>query len=163
MRQWPCLAAACLTSAALLCGASAGAATVVVPMGTTVRLATAQPLSSKTNVKGDLVPLTVIDDVRVGDQLAIPAETAAVGQIIDARAKGAMGMSGRLVIRPLYLQVNGRTVRLTGFEREKGSVEAGAVVGMAVLGAAGFTGRSVNIPAGTPLLAMTEKTAVLEQ
>lgn len=131
-------------------------------MGTDVRLATAQPLSSKTNVKGDLVSLTVTEDVRIGDLVAIPAGTAAVGQISDARAKGAMGMNGRLVIRPLYLQVNGRTVRLTGAEREQGSVEAGAVVGMAVLGPV-FTGRSVNIPAGTLVWAMTEKTAVLEQ
>jgi hypothetical protein len=73
-----------------------------------------------------------------------------------------MGMNGRLVIRPLYLQVHGRTVRLAGSEREKGSVEAGAVIGMAVLGPL-FTGRSATIPAGTPMLAMTERTAVLDQ
>jgi hypothetical protein len=152
----------CIATAGLLCGSRAEAATVVVPMGTDVRLATAQPLSSKTNVKGDLVPLTVTDDVRIGDQVVIPAGTAAVGQISDARAKGAMGMNGRLVIRPLYLQVKGRTIRLAGAEREKGSVAAGAVVGMAVLGPA-FTGRSANIPAGTPVLAMTERTALLDQ
>jgi hypothetical protein len=152
----------CIATAGLLCGSRAEAATVVVPMGTDVRLATAQPLSSKTNVKGDLVPLTVTDDVRIGDQVVIPAGTAAVGQISDARAKGAMGMNGRLVIRPLYLQVKGRTIRLAGAEREKGSVAAGAVVGMAVLGPA-FTGRSANIPAGTPVLAITERTALLDQ
>ena len=155
-------AALCLASLGLVCGTTAGAATIILPMGTDVRLATAQPLSSKTNVKGDLVQLTVAADVRIGDQVVIPAGTVAVGQISDARAQGAMGMSGRLVIRPLYLQVHGRTVRLTGSEREKRSVEAGAVIGMAVLGPA-FTGRSANIPAGTLVLAMTEKSAVLEQ
>jgi len=155
-------AVVCIASAGLLCGTQAEAATVVVPMGTDVRLATAQPLSSKTNVKGDLVHLTVAENVRIDDHVVIPAGTPAVGQISDARAKGAMGMNGRLVIRPLYLQVNGRTVRLTGSEREKGSVAAGAVVGMAVLGPA-FTGRSANVPVGTPILAMIEKTAVLGQ
>jgi hypothetical protein len=162
MKLWPIHAAICIASAGLFCGTSAAAATIVVPMGTEVRLATAQPLSSKTSIKGDFVPLTVTDDVRIGDQLVIPAGTAAVGQISDARAKGAMGMNGRLVIRPLYLQVHGRTVRLAGSEREKGSVEAGAVIGMAVLGPL-FTGRSATIPAGTPMLAMTERTAVLDQ
>jgi hypothetical protein len=154
-------AAICIASAGLVCS-SADAATVVVPMGTDVRLATAEPLSSKTSVKGDLVPLTVTEDVRIGNYVIIPAGTAAVGQISDARTKGAMGMSGRLVIRPLYLQVHGRTVRLTGSERAKGSVEPGAVVGMAVVGPA-FTGRSAVIPAGSPVLAMTEKTTDLDQ
>ena len=152
----------CIASAGLIWSTPAEAATVVVPMGTDVRLATAQPLSSKTNVKGDLVPLTVTEDVTIEGRVVIPAGTPAVGQISDARAKGAMGMNGRIVIRPLYLQVNGRTVRLTGSEREKGSVAAGAVVGMAVLGPA-FTGRSANIPIGTPVLAMTEKTTTLGQ
>ena len=161
MRGWSAQAAVCIASAGLVCSSAEGAS-IVVPMGTDVRLATAQPLSSKTSVKGDLVPLTVTEDVRIGDHVVISAGTAAVGQISDARAKGAMGMTGRLVIRPMYLQVHGRTVRLTGSEREKGSVEAGAVAGMALLGPA-FTGRSASIPIGTPILAMTERTVVLEQ
>jgi hypothetical protein len=141
--------------------ASAQVAPITLVAGTEVRLVTAEPLSSKRQVKGDLVRLTVADDVRVGATIVIPSGTEAVGQVIDARAKGAMGMNGRLVVRPLYVRIGERTVRLTGSEREKASIEPGAVLGMVALGSAAFTGRSAEIPAGTPLRAMVERTVTL--
>jgi len=150
-------------TAALLALAPACATPVTLVLGTEVKLATTEPLSSKSNVKGDLVPLRVTEDVLVDGKIVIPAGTAAVGQIVDARAKGAMGMNGRLVLRPLYLQINGRTVRLTGVEQEKGSVSAGAVIGMVTLGTAAFTGRSASIPIGTPVTAAVEKDAMVDQ
>jgi hypothetical protein len=123
---------------------------VTLPMGTEIALVTVTPLSSKTNVKGDLIALKTADDVRVSGQLVIPAGTDATGQISDAQAKGAMGMSGRLAVRPLFIRIGDRTVRLGGATSEKASVTAGAVVGMVVL-TPGFTGRSASIPPGTRL------------
>jgi hypothetical protein len=152
------VAAACL--AAVAAPALAGQP-VTLPVGTVVPLVTTTPLSSKVNVKGDMVPLRTARDVVIDGRVAIPADTEAVGQIADARAKGAMGMSGKLTLRPLYLEIGGRVVRLTGAAVEKGEVDPGAVVGMVLL-TPGFTGRSATIPAGTPVAAMVEKAVAVE-
>ena len=114
---------------------------VTLPMGTEIALVTVTPLSSKINVKGDLITLKTADDVKVSGQLLIPAGTDAIGQISEAQAKGAMGMSGKLAVRPLYIRIGDRTVRLGGAISEKASVTTGAVIGMAVL-TPGFTSAS---------------------
>ena len=129
--------------------ASAGQ-TATLPLGTEIKLETATPLSSKTSVKGDLIALKTIEDVSAGGHRLIPAGTDVVGQVSDARAKGAMGMSGKLAIRPLYIRMGDVTVRLGGAASEKASAEAGAIVGMVIL-TPGFTGRSAAIPQGAKL------------
>ncbi|SFP47165.1 hypothetical protein [Sphingomonas rubra] len=148
--------------ASLVVSTAAAASPVTIPAGTSVRLVTAQPLSSKTQVKGDLVALRTAEDVRVGDVVAVPKGTAATGQVAEARAKGAMGMAGRLEIRPLYLTLDGRTVRLAGAEGEHGGVQPGAILGM-LLVAPLFTGKSAVIPEGTPLRAVVAKTVILDR
>lgn len=152
-----------LVLAGLVSGTMAMAQTVVVtvPIGTPVILATETDLSSTSNVKGDMVPLRVAEDVVVGGRVVIRRGAEATGQIVDARAKGAMGMSGRLILRPLYAKVADRVVRLSGQAADKASVSAGAVIGTVALGIPAFTGRSARIVAGTRVPAMVEKTVLL--
>lgn len=138
----------------------AHAAPITLPIGTPVRLLTVQPLSSKTQVKGDLVALRTAEDVLVDGVVAIPAGTPAVGQVSDARAKGAMGMGGKLLLQPLYLRLRARVVRLSGSTDEHGGVQAGAVIGM-VLVAPVFTGKSATIPAGSSVPSFVAKTVVV--
>lgn len=146
--------------ALLVAPVAADAREVTLRFGTAVPLATSAPLSSKTQVKGDMVALVTTEDVVADDVVVIPKGTAATGQVIDARAKGGLGVSGRLVVRPLYLQVGDRTIRLSGGAQDSANVSAGQVAGMALLSPV-FSGRSANIPAGTPMPAMVEKTIVL--
>lgn len=136
--------------------AARDAASVTLPMGTEIPLVTATTLSSKTSAKGDFVVLETAADVQVEDHLVIAAGTKVTGQVTDAQAKGALGMSGRLAIRPLYLRVGDVTVRLGGASSGKGSVTAGAVAGMVFL-TPGFTGRSAVLPQGTPLSGFVER------
>lgn len=143
--------------AGLMASIASAAQTVSLNSDTEVRLETIAPLTSKTSVKGDLVPLRTTADVIVDGKIIVPGGTPAVGQVSDARAKGALGMSGRLVIQPLYLTVQNTTIRLLGNTSNHGSVTAGAVIGMAVL-TPGFTGRSATIPAGTPIIAYVAHT-----
>jgi len=133
---------------------------VSLPVGTNIPLVTVSALSSATNVKGDLVALKTEDDVLIDGAIAIPKGTEAIGQIADAQAKGALGMSGRLVIRPLYLRLGSTVVRLSGAMTGKGSVATGAVVGLVMLNP-GFTGRSATVPAGTKVGAIVEKSVTL--
>lgn len=147
----------------LLSGCSAAGAqtaAITVPLGTPVMLATTTDLSSRSNVKGDMVPLRVDEDVAIDGRRVIARGTEAVGQVIDARAKGAMGMSGRLVLRPLYVRAGERVVRLSGQSIDKASVTAGAVIASVAVGPV-FTGRSASIPSGTRLSAVVEKTVQL--
>lgn len=154
MRWWafPLLALAALPSTACLATGRA----VTLTAGLEIPLVTAQPLSSRTNVKGDMVALVTAADVSVDGVVVIPKGAQATGQVVDARAKGAMGMSGRLVVRPLYLRIGDTTVRLAGVSSRKAGVEAGAIVGM-VLIAPVFTGRSAVIPPGTAMPATVER------
>jgi len=140
-------------------GASAQAGektTAVLPMGTEIPLVTAGPLSSKTNFKGDIVALKTAKDVRVEGHVVILSGSDVVGQVSDARAKGAMGMTGKLVIRPLFIRLGDRTVRLSGVAQQKASVDSGAIVGMVLL-TPGFTGRSATIPQGTRVVSYVER------
>lgn len=141
---------------------AATAAPVTLPIGTAVALRTVETLSSRKSAKGDPVKLETTKDVLVGGRVAVAKGTPATGQITEMRAKGAMGMSGRLSIRPLYLRVGDATVRLAGAVSKKSSVDAGAVVGMVALGAPMFTGRSAEVAAGTPVDAVVEKTVLVE-
>lgn len=148
-----------LAEAALSCvtlAAAEPAKPVTLQAGDPVVLETVSQLSSKTSVKGDLIDLRVIRDVIADGRVAIPAGTAAKGQIADARAKGGLGMSGRILVRPLYLETNGQIVRLRGRTTEKGSLSAGGVVGLVILTPA-FSGRSAVIPAGTEVPGEIEK------
>ncbi len=141
--------------------AAAQAPGVTVPIGTPVALATTVELSSKSNVKGDMVPLRVEEDVVVAGRVVLPRGSDAMGQIADARAKGAMGMSGQLLVRPLYARIGDRIVRLSGRAADRASVTAGAIIGTVALGMPVFTGRSASIPAGTRLPAVVERTVIL--
>lgn len=131
-----------------------------VLMGTPVRLVTAQPLSSKIQVKGELVALLTAEDVVIDGVVAIPKGTAATGQVSDARMKGTMGMGGRLTLRPLYLRLGNQTVRLTGSTDDSGGVQPGAVIGTALV-APFFTGKSAVIPEGSSLQSYVAKTVVV--
>lgn len=144
---------------ALAATADAGAP-VTVPAGTPIQLETRLPLSSKTHVKGDKVLLRVSADLVVGGRLVIPAGTEAVGDVSDAQERGGFGTSGRLVVRPLYLVVGGRHVRLAGHTAERARPGAGTAIGVVVLTPL-ISGRSAQIAAGTPIDATTLRDVVL--
>ena len=140
--------------------APAEAPPLVVRLGTPVPMATVAPLSSRTHAKGDLVELRTAGDVVIDGAVAIPRDTAAVGQVAESRDTGGMGTTGHLAIRPLYLRVGDRTVRLTGTASRSGSTSADTVIGMVLLTPL-LSGRSAVIPAGTAVAAMVEKTVTL--
>lgn len=95
---------------------------------------------------------TTATDLSVSGKTVVPAGTAAVGRVDLAQDTGAFGQSGKLGIEPLYISYNGQFIRLTGRYNDKGTVTAGAAVGMVIL-SPGFTGRSAKIPAGSTVTA----------
>src|SRR5690242_13968371 len=61
--------------------------------GTPITLAVSQEVNSSTHRAGDTFPLTVLNDVRIGDTIVIPRGTPARGEITWRTGKGAFGKS----------------------------------------------------------------------
>lgn len=127
---------------------------IMLPANTEIALHTVQDLTSKKAHKGDQVALVVTEDVMANGAIVIRKGTLALGRIAFAQDTGAFGQSGKLQIEPLYIQMNGITIRLQGSVFKKGTVTAGAAAGLIVL-TPGMTGRSAKIPAGTVIPAAT--------
>jgi hypothetical protein len=130
-------------------------ASVILPAELPVPLMTTGPLSSKTQVKGDMIVLRTSEDVLVDGVLVIPKGTEATGQVSDARATGGLGIGGRLSIAPLYLRVGGTVVRLSGVSRKKGTTGADTVAGLALTPI--ISGKNARIADGSPVPAQVMK------
>ena len=129
---------------------------LVLAAGTEVRLATGVELHSMTARQGQIFPLTVTEDVRVGPYLVIPKGSPAAGQIARVGEKGMFGRSGKLDLAVLYVEVGGKRVRLTGQTRKKGKPGTAPVIAAAILVGewSGFiSGTSARVPAGAQLTA----------
>ncbi|HEY6916015.1 MAG TPA: hypothetical protein VI381_00060 [Allosphingosinicella sp.] len=135
---------------------SAPMTSAVLRVGTRVSLAMSEGLTTKgKNLRvGQRFRLEVAEPVMVNGVVVVPAGSPAVGEVTDVRNKGMWGKSGRIGARLLYLQVDGRQIRLSGQLDDKGKTGTAGVVGaIAFVPVAGFfaTGTSATIPVGAPV------------
>lgn len=136
--------------------------TSVLRVGTEVALKMSEELT--TNGKklrvGQRFRMEVAEPVSVGGNVVIPAGSPATGEVTEVRNKGMWGKSGAINARVLYVQVNGRQIRLSGSLDDKGKTgTAGVVAAVALLPVAGFftTGTSALIPIGAPVKAFVDE------
>lgn len=132
---------------------------MVLRSGSAVRLSTEEPLSSKTSKVGDRFRLKVAEDVRIGNQLVIPAGSPAIGEVTVVTKKGAFGKSGKLETRILHAKVGDHTIALSGKSNQAGAGGTGATVAAAVLVgvfSAFVTGKSAEFPVGTGMTGFVE-------
>jgi hypothetical protein len=90
----------------------------------------------------------------------VPVGSPAMGELTEVRNKGMWGKSGHLTAQILYVQVNGRQIRLRGTFDDKGVTgTAGVVAAIAFIPIAGFvtTGTSANIPSGSGVKAFIDE------
>ena len=125
----------------------------VLRTGTEVPLVMAEDLTTKGKKLrvGQRIHLTVAEDVKLNGQVVISAGSPAMGELTDVRNKGMWGKSGHIGAQLLYLEVNGRQIRLSGQFDDKGVTgTAGVVAAIAFVPVAGFftTGTSAHIPLG---------------
>ncbi|TPG14698.1 hypothetical protein EAH87_16445 [Sphingomonas koreensis] len=125
----------------------------VLRTGTEIALVMAEDLTTKGKKLrvGQRVHLKVADDVKMGGQVVIPAGSPAIGELTDVRNKGMWGKSGHIGAQLLYVEANGRQIRLSGQFDDKGVTgTAGVVAAIAFVPVAGFftTGTSAHIPLG---------------
>ena len=69
---------------------------VKIQDATTVHLSLTQSLSSATNKVDDPVTFEVTEGVKVGDVIAIPKGSAAVGHVVEVERRRRMGRAGKL-------------------------------------------------------------------
>tara|TARA_R100000501_G_scaffold14778_1_gene26815 strand:- start:8846 stop:9505 length:660 start_codon:yes stop_codon:yes gene_type:complete len=142
--------------------AVAPAGPAVLRVGTQVPLKVAEGITTKgKKLKvGQRFRLETAEAVVLGGETVIPAGSPAMAEITEVRNKGMWGKSGRINARILYVQVNGRQIRLSGQMDDKGTTGTAGVVGaVALIPVAGFfvTGTSAEIPLGAPVMGFVDE------
>ncbi len=135
-----------------------GAIPNVIHMGTPIQLETRDELSTehKALKVGQQIEMDVVQPVMLNNQVAIPAGSRAVGEVTTVRNKGMWGKSGGITARVLYVEANGRQIRLNGTFNDRGETgTAGVIASVAFVPVAGFfvTGTSAKIAPGTHVTA----------
>lgn len=123
-----------------------------VPAGTPLRLTTVAAIDSRSMIQGQRVGLTIADDVLVGAKIVLPRGTPAVGEIDALTQKGMFGKAAKFSLRPLFIDIGGQRVNLTGRHVQHGKDGvAAAVVTTVILGGLGMiiTGKNATLPANS--------------
>lgn len=124
--------------------------------GTPITLAVTEEVNSSTHKAGDTFRLTVLNDVNVGQTVAIPKGTPATAEITWRTGKGAFGKSGKIEFSLKSINLNGTQIPVTGDFRQEGEGNTIATgVGVIAIGIfAGFiTGKRARLPVGRELMA----------
>ena len=125
---------------------------LVLPSNSEVILSLNEPLSSDDKRLGDMVSLTVSQDVRANNLVVIPHGTRGVAQITYRKGKGGFGKSGKLELEFRYVDYNGQHIPIEGHFRQEGdgngAAAVGAVLAAGVIGGLIVHGHSARIPQG---------------
>lgn len=125
---------------------------VRIAAGTLIDLVTRDSISTKKNVKGDLLYLKVAAPVVVDGVTAIPVGTIVVAQLTRADKRGAFGKSGKLDVQLLYAELPSGPLRVSGMleaRGKRGADDSLATAALFFLLPSVATGRSAEIPAGS--------------
>src|ERR1017187_8831864 len=127
---------------------------------TAVRLSLTESLSSATNSVDDPVRFEVTEDVKVGDLIAIPRGSTAVGHVVEVEPKRRLGRAGKLNFSIDHVKApDGANVRLRASSARKGEDKTGTVIVGTVLLSPLFLimrGKDVSILKGTNVIAYVD-------
>ncbi|MDN5278330.1 MAG: hypothetical protein PWR01_2295 [Clostridiales bacterium] len=147
-----------------------GAAELIIPAGTLVRLNLEENLSSKTSQTGEMVKFTVVESVKIGSRTVIKKGAVARAQLQKVRKPGRFGRNGSLKLR--YLTVSstrGKEIPITLGEKsvktnESLGLAAGASLGgymllgpIGLIGGTFVRGHHIEIPKNTQLIVEVAK------
>lgn len=141
-------------------GLGQASANVKVPDATAVRLTLSEPLSSATNDVDDPVRFEVTEDVKVGEFIAVPKGSTAVGHVVEVEPRRRMGRAGKLNFSIDHVKAtDGSNLRLRASSTRKGDDRTGAVIIGTVIVSPLFLimrGKDISIPKGTSLVAYVD-------
>lgn len=129
----------------------------VITAGTSVTIRVTEPVTSRTAKRGDYFSFELVNDLRSGATIVIPAGTKGVGQVVHAAPKGFGGRAGELIVAARYLDTaTGRVpLRKTKFSVAGSDNVAAALTTSMVVPIVGMfiTGTSVDLSVGSILVA----------
>ena len=135
--------------------------TASIPQGTPVTLRLKQAVTSRKSKRGDYFDFELVNDIRSGTSIVVPAGTLGVGQVVHSAPKGFGGSAGELIIAARYLTTaTGRlALRKTRFS-VAGSDNAGAAIITSLAApivSIFVTGTSVDMNVGSIIVAETSE------
>ena len=128
---------------------------VVLKAGTPIVLETVSACSSKTSLLGSVVDFKVVNDVKVGDIVVVPAGTIAKGQVSSVNKASALGAGGEIslslssvnALDGTMIPLSGSTTSVIGKDKRGLSI----VCGICTLFGFLIRGDQAVIPAGTQI------------
>jgi hypothetical protein len=102
------------------------AANRMLKEGTPVHLVFASDVSSKTADVGDKIPLTLADDIMLGDVVVVKKGAPAVATVTDADGRRILGVPGEIAFQADSLKVDGVWVKLRGGAAKEAPYRMGA-------------------------------------
>jgi hypothetical protein len=144
----------------ILAGLLAADPAATVPAGTAIEIRVDQALSSRTAVRGDRFPISVVSPIIVDGTVIVPAGASGIGEVVHAAGKGFGGRAGELIVAARYVDVPGGRVLLRGFRINRaGANNAAEAIGatiMVPLAGLVVTGSSAQIALGQTAIAKTQ-------
>ena len=120
---------------------------VTVAAGTLLQLRTSEPVSTKNAKDGTPVQFAVIQDVALGNFLAIPRGAIVHGVVTESKKAGDLAGSAELALKLTSLDLGGQTYPLDSDQfKVKGPNKAGQTVGSALGG--GILGTIIGCAVG---------------
>lgn len=129
---------------------------IVVPAGTTLTIRTSQPIGSKTSQTGAVFNGSTMSPIRVGGEVVIPAGSAVVGIVKEAKKAGKIKGAAVLSLVLESVTVNGHTYNIetqtisqnsTGKGKRSAAVIGGGTGLGAVIGGIAGGGKAAAIGA----------------
>jgi hypothetical protein len=131
---------------------------IILPQDTPVPLVFGADVNSKTAEVGDLIPLSLSDDLKIGNVVVARKGSHAVGLVIQVDHNGLGGAPGDITFQVNSLTVNGTVIPLRGFATKEGQAKppgAAMLIPYAGLLTVLKHGTNAEIKAGAPFTAYT--------
>jgi hypothetical protein len=103
------------------------AGAIVVPKDTMVRLMVLNEVNTHDAKPGSHFVLRVDENVTVNGAVVIPVGAKAYGEVTNVKGNAALGKSGEIGARLLYVETAGEQLALTGEEQSKGNKGGGSL------------------------------------
>ncbi len=129
---------------------------VMLAQGTAVPFVFGADVSSKTASVGDLIPLALSDDLKVGNVVVARKSSPAAALVIQVDKTGVGGAPGDITFQVDSLTVNGSVIKLSGFATKEGEAKppgAALLIPYAGLFTVLKHGTDADIKQGTPFIA----------
>lgn len=103
---------------------------VLLAQGTAVPLTFTSGVTSRTAEVGDKIPLTLAEDLKVGDVIVARKGTPAIATVTEVDKNGMGGAPGEIFFEADSLQVGGTAIRLYGGAAKEGQDKVGKAIGL---------------------------------